>query len=274
MQNKHPFDGILLISDMDGTLITYEHQLPERNALAIDRFIKNGGYFSVATGRPEYALLKYLDKVTLNAPAIVYNGSVIYDINLNKTIWYACLPQSIRKTLKIIMDKFQDIGVEIYTEGCVYIVQQNKWTSEHILNENLEYKISDVEHTPQQWYKILLACSNDRLQEVSEFVSTLYFEGFYFVFTNSIFFEAIPFGVSKGTTLNKLSELLGIKHKNIIAIGDYYNDIELLSAAGLGVAVKGAPEELLKVSSFSVGSCESGAVADIIEYLEQKYDCR
>jgi len=274
MQSKKPLEGILLISDMDGTLITKDFNLPERNTIAIDRFIKKGGYFSVATGRPEYALIKYLDKVKLNAPAIVYNGSVIYDINTNETIWYACLPQSIKKILKIVMNKFTDVGVEIYAEGCVYIARQNDWTKNHIINENLNYKISDVENAPEQWYKLLLSCDNKRLQEVFAFVKTLVFEGFYFVFTNIMFLEVLPDGISKGSTLERLAKKLNITHENTVAIGDYYNDIEILQTAGLGVAVEGSPEEVLKVAGLTVGSCEGGAVADIIEYLEEKYDCR
>jgi Cof subfamily protein (haloacid dehalogenase superfamily) len=274
MQSKKPLEGILLISDMDGTLITKNFHLPERNTIAIDRFIKKGGYFSVATGRPEYALIKYLDNVKLNAPAIVYNGSVIYDINTNKTVWYACLPQSIKRTLKTIMNEFKDVGVEIYAEGCVYIARQNEWTKNHIINENLNYRISDVENAPKQWYKLLLSCDNKRLQEVFEFVKTQVFEGFYFVFTNIMFLEVLPFGVSKGSTLERLSKILNITHENIVAIGDYYNDLEILQTAGLGVAVEGSPEEVVKVADITVGSCEGGAVADIIEYLEEKYNCR
>jgi Cof subfamily protein (haloacid dehalogenase superfamily) len=274
MQSNRPLDGILLISDMDGTLITKDFHLPERNAAAIDRFIKKGGYFSVATGRPEYALMKYLDKVKLNAPAIVYNGAVIYDINTHETVWYSSLPQSIRTILKVIMDKFRDVGVEIYAEGCVYIARPNEWTTNHIVNENLLYKNTDVESTPKQWYKLLFACDNKRLHDVYDFIETLVFEGFYFVFTNIMFLEVLPFGVSKGSTLQKLSDILGITHDNIVAIGDYYNDIEILSIAGLGVAVKGAPEEVLKVAGLTVGCCEGGAVADIIEYLEERHNCR
>jgi Cof subfamily protein (haloacid dehalogenase superfamily) len=274
MQSNRPLEGILLISDMDGTLITKDFHLPKRNAIAIERFIKKGGSFSVATGRPEYALVKYLDTVKLNAPAIVYNGSVIYDINTNKTVWYACLPQILRKTLKIIMDEFTDIGVEIYAKGCVYIVRQNEWTKNHVINESLNHKITDVESTPIEWYKLLFACDNKRLQEVYEFTKTQVFDGFYFVFTNVMFLEVLPVGVSKGSALQKLAEMLGIMHNNIVAIGDYYNDIEILTAAGLGVVVKGAPDEVLAVANLTVGSCECGAVADTIEYLEGKYHCR
>ena len=274
MQSNCPLDGILLISDMDGTLITKDFHLPERNAAAIERFIKKGGYFSVATGRPEYALKKYLHQVQLNAPAIVYNGSVIYDINSNETIWYASLPQSIHIILKAVMDEFTDVGVEIYSEGCVYIANQNEWTQNHIVNENLNYKISDAEDTPKRWYKLLFACDNKRLHEVYDFVQTQTFEGFYFVFTNIMYLEVMPLGVSKGSTLQRLSKILDISHDQIVAIGDYYNDIEILQAAGLGVAVKGAPEELINIANFTVGSCEDGAVADVIEYLEEKYNCR
>ncbi|MDR3645533.1 MAG: HAD hydrolase family protein, partial [Clostridia bacterium] len=86
-----------------------------------------------------------------------------------------------------------------------------------------------------------------------------------------IYFEMLPEGASKGETLLRLAQMLGIKKENTAAVGDYYNDIELVSSAGTGFAPAGAPQEVKAAAGHVVGSCEDGAVADVIEYLERRY---
>jgi hydroxymethylpyrimidine pyrophosphatase-like HAD family hydrolase len=84
-----------------------------------------------------------------------------------------------------------------------------------------------------------------------------------------MYYEALPDGVSKGTALLRLADMLNIAHENTVGIGDYFNDLTLVSMAGLGATVFGAPKELVDVAQFVTGPCKDGAVADLIEYLEK-----
>ena len=80
------FDGVLLASDFDNTLLYTEDALrtggpvpplPERNREALDYFIREGGAFSIATGRALAAFARYADMVPMNAPGVVCNGAAI-----------------------------------------------------------------------------------------------------------------------------------------------------------------------------------------------------
>lgn len=268
MVKKLPFEGILLVSDMDRTLITDEFKVPERNIKAIDGFIANGGLFAVATGRIETSAEKYLDRVKINAPCILSNGASIFDFKTRKRLWSASLPESAEAFIKEIMTKFPDVGSEIYCEDEIYIINDTEWTQRHIVNENFKYSLANVENVPSGWQKILFAGENARLKEIERYVSGKKHEGMYFVFSNFMYFEVLPEGVSKGTTLKILADFLGIDKAKTVAIGDFYNDLTLVSMAGFGATVKGAPEELCKEAKFITGPCENGAVADLIEYLE------
>lgn len=270
MAKKLPFEGILLVSDMDRTLITDEFKVPERNIKAIDKFIENGGLFAVATGRIETSAEKYLGKVKINAPCILSNGTSIYDFRSKKRLWSACLPHAAETTLKEIMKMFPDVGAEVYREDGIYIVKSTEWTEKHIVNENFKYSVMDIENVPSGWQKFLFAGDNARLKKIEEYVSTIDCKGFYFVFSNFMYYEVLPEGVSKGTTLKKLAEILNIDNSKTVGIGDFYNDLTLVSMAGFGATVEGAPYELCKNAKYISGPCENGAVADLIEYLEKQ----
>ena len=82
------FDGVLLASDFDNTLIYTEAalrsgepvpDLSPRNREALEYFMGRGGRFAVATGRALAAFRHYADKVPVNAPCVVCNGAAIYD---------------------------------------------------------------------------------------------------------------------------------------------------------------------------------------------------
>ena len=65
--------------------------------------------------------------------------------------------------------------------------------------------------------------------------------------------------------------MLNIGKGKIFAIGDYFNDIEMLKTADISAAVKDSPEEVQCCADYITQSCEDGAVADFIDYLTEKF---
>ena len=72
------FDGCLLVSDIDGTLL-YDGIIPEENIKAIDWFKSEGGIFTIATGRAVVAAKYSYELSRANSSLIALNGAVIYD---------------------------------------------------------------------------------------------------------------------------------------------------------------------------------------------------
>ena len=73
------FTGLMLVCDMDGTLLNSKLEVSDENVRAIEYFVDNGGVFTIATGRMELGVRKYLRILPVNAPVILYNGALIYD---------------------------------------------------------------------------------------------------------------------------------------------------------------------------------------------------
>lgn len=262
--------GILLLSDIDGTLITKEFTMPQRNVEAVRRFIAEGGSFAVASGRTDFSAGRYLGEICPNVPSVLCNGSLIYDFSEKKVVWYAALPDNCREMAVAVAKRFPDVGIEAYFGDIVYILNVGLLTKQHIIDEHFEYTVTDAAHTPPQWYKLLFAAEPARLKQVEAFLERRGHTGSQLVFSNVIFLEVLPEGVSKGTSMLRVARMLGIDRQNVAAIGDYYNDLEMLRLAGIGIVPANAPSDIQAAAAKVVGRCETGAVADVIEWLEQK----
>ncbi|CDZ24694.1 HAD-superfamily hydrolase [[Clostridium] cellulosi] len=269
MSQTLPFEGILMISDMDRTLVTEDFEIPERNVKAIERFIEKGGHFSLATGRSAQSAGRYLSKVKVNSPCILSNGATIYDFDKKKILWSAKLAESAREIVKKILERFSDVGIEIYMNEQIYIVSSNKWTDRHKANEKIHFEEKKIEEMPFGWQKVLFASDNSKLREIEDFVRSLNYTDCDFVFSNTMYYEMLPKNISKGTVITHLASIMNIDKRHTIGIGDFYNDLTLIKMSGFGATVEGAPDDIKKAADFVAGSCREGAVADVIEYLEK-----
>lgn len=268
MQKNLLFKGTLLVTDLDGTLITTKKEIPKRNVEAINRFKEEGGLFSFATGRGPAASQYFAELVKPNAPGIIFNGSAIYDFKKQDFVCTEMLPEP-EGFVRDTVHKFPDVGLEIFRENDIYIVNQTERTQQHMYRQNLGYHVANMDDVPQRFQKILLAANMSRLKEVKEYFETKYKGRYHYVFSSGFFLEVLPLNVTKGSMLKKLAETLGIDISNTVGIGDYYNDMELVTEAGYGAAVEGSPEELIRNAKFVTGCYQNGAVADLIEHLEE-----
>ncbi len=264
---------LLVVCDIDNTLLSVSGGLPEVNRLTIDLFTSLGGRFTVATGRTTESVQRHLSHLHLTAPAITYGGAVIYDFEKKEWLKNAVLPHdSAMQALCDVRDAFPGIGIEVMTsDGRLYVVQSNEYTHHHTVYERLIYTMSPLGEFSPKWNKVLFACGHETLLKVQEFVSGRQYPGLYFIATNSIYFEIMPEGVSKGAALRELCGMLQIPRENTIVIGDYYNDMEMMKAAGRSVAMGNAPKEVREIADAVTASCEDGGAAQVLYGLIRQY---
>lgn len=274
MRQNRVFEGYLLVSDMDGTILADNTYINDRNIEAIERFKEKGGRFTIATGRTQFSASRFLDRILINAPAIVCNGSAIYDFDRDEMIWSATLPDQCDDIIRKMIRKFPDIGIEVSCRGELFLISNSDFTLKHALDEQLIFQESDLEEAPKPWLKIVFAGDAARLREAEKYLEQFPHPGFYYVFSGINYMEALGEGVSKGSALEILAGRLEIPHRNTIAIGDYYNDWKMILSSGFGATVENAPEEIKKTANLVVGRCEDGALADLIDYLEEKFETR
>lgn len=263
------FDGCLLVSDIDGTLLT-NGKIPQKNLDAIDWFKSEGGIFAIATGRAVIAARESYELSRANAPMIALNGGMIYDFEKREYLHQCYLDERCKDVLFDIINKFPSIGADIMHGLDIYPIQYNEAIIRHAEYEKFELsKLPDnIRAIP--WNKVLFAANDiDSFNELRDYCEGLQVNFCRFVVTSVTaqhkFYEILPTDVNKGTAIQKLKQLLGAKRS--YGIGDFYNDIELIRDADVGAATAGAPNDVKKFADYVTCPCEKGAVADFIEKI-------
>ncbi|MFA7636257.1 MAG: HAD family hydrolase [Monoglobales bacterium] len=264
------FENMLLISDIDGTLIGHSWEISKENIQAATYFMENGGFFSYATGRQTHVAQKIIDQLKPNAPVICYNGAAIYDYLDKKYLWSAPLENDIAHIITDIAENCPNVNIEINTADYIYVLKQSASSFPRYQRLVPLFKIVDsVNEVPLPWLKIVFVMESDYMPVVRSYVeSQPYYKDFQFGQSASFLYELLSFGINKGSALPHLVKNLGHINKTI-AVGDNENDIELLRAADVGYAVADASPLLLSNFTNIAAAREDHVLADIIERLDK-----
>ncbi len=264
------FENILLISDIDGTLVDYSFTISEENKAAAKYFMENGGTFTYATGRQMPVAQMIIDQLTPNAPVICYNGAAIYDYAEKKYLWLSPLSEDTSDIIDDIITNCPKTNIEINTPVGLYLVTDVPGNMKRYQQlSDLFTKVDSYDDAPKPWLKIVCAMTDEYMPVVRGHIqSQPYFKNYQFSQSASWLYELLPFGVNKGTALSRLKDLLGNKHK-VIAIGDNENDIEFVAAADIGFAVADGSPLLLEHCKNLTAPLHGHALVDIVEKLDK-----
>ena len=114
------FGDILLVSDFDRTLTNKEDEIPQANLDAIADFMREGGAFTVATGQSVEAHGKRYNRVPMNAPCIVFNGSVLYDFERKEALDITELPPDAGKLAEELAASFPNVKSSPQTKAFTF----------------------------------------------------------------------------------------------------------------------------------------------------------
>ncbi len=268
------FDGWLIATDLDGTLIGENGQIPARNLEAISRFQEEGGLFTIATGRSLAMCHGYLAQVRINTPAILINGTLLYDTDSDRPVWQTGLNREVAtRILSRVTRSFPDVCAQIHSAGPIALVSRYSCVDIFLENEDLPRVWTTPDTVGEPWYKIMFYSTPERLGELEAFVGReIEFADraqLNILYSAPYYYEMMPAATNKGTGLLHLAEIEGIRHDHTVAIGDYFNDADMIRMAGIGAAVANAPEEIRRMADIVVGHNDSGAIADLIAWLEE-----
>lgn len=266
------FDGVFILTDMDGTLLNSQAEISERDGRAIDYFIDNGGLFSVATGRAKGSVERFLPELKTSAPSIVHNGSLIVDLRDNTLVRRLDLGDRAEDMVEDILDRFPQIAVEISLPDDQYVARGNSLSERHHRNVGLEYKLRSFREVPRPWLKLNLVADHEVLLDAREYMIRAYKEGFFAQFSLPHYYEVMADGASKGDSALWLRDYLKVRPEDFYTVGDGTNDIELLKASGANShATANAKPPVLEAAASILPDNDSGAIAALIEKLDGKY---
>lgn len=253
------FDGYLICSDIDGTFSVNTVTVKE-NIEAAKYFTANGGRFTIATGRTA-AYLRKLDFFDcINSPVCICNGSVVYDYEKDDILRMIHEDFTLSGFLSALGDMSKSLeGLYVY------------YTPKTVQAENMAGKSFSKEDLGKCPIKIV--CTFDDIKKADDFKAYCLNHP---LFCNTYISKSWNTGVefnpkdgTKGGAVRFIKNYLDSIH-TAIAIGDYENDIPMLEAADIAVCVGDAIPEVKKLSNIIVRDAKDGAVAHLIEILEDR----
>ena len=264
------FDGILICTDLDGTLLKDDKSISKENLDAIEYFKNEGGYFTFVTGRMPYYVGYIYEKLDPSAPFGCSNGGGLYDHRTQKYVWKHPLSDNIRQLLAYIENAVPETGIQITTFDKAYFHRDTPHMERFRQITGIPFTPCHYNDITSPIAKILFGAESEEI--MTRLIDCLHSHPlsteFTFVRSSKSLYEVIPKDIGKGTAIEKLAEYLNIDIKNTIAVGDYDNDISMLETAGLGVAVANACESAKKAADLITVSNEEHAIAHIIYDLD------
>ncbi|MBQ5590207.1 MAG: HAD-IIB family hydrolase [Clostridia bacterium] len=264
-----PLENYLLVTDLDGTLYKNQNFIPKVNLEAIKKFEELGGRFTICTGRGINTTEFISHEIEFNTPLIVNGGHTFYDFYKDKTVLSVDLAESSKEFVRLLQSKFGDVGIEIYSDRNIYCLHVNEVTKEHLSYEKVDFIETDLDEIIDlPWQKVLFEDEEDKIQAVRDFARANCPDDIRLMDTNRRFMEFSTTYTDKGTAILTLADMYDIPHSNVCAIGNYFNDLEMINAAGIGAFVNDSPDELKSYADYiTTKNCDEGALAEFIDYI-------
>lgn len=262
----------LIVSDFDGTLITSEQEILPQVQTAINDYIKNGGIFAVCTGRMAASILPRVRKLGLNGIVIAQQGTVIAEIESGKLLKYGGMDYT---EIAHICSELEELNrpINIYCGDDLYTNMKKSEKALQLYEKIIGIEAISVEGKLSEFVKAerlfcqkvsCLVAQNERDELYSELKKRLN-DKFDVTCSASVLVEVSPKNDNKGAALEYLAEYYKIPLNQTVAVGDNMNDIPMILAAGTGIAVSNADEQLKSVADFVCSSNNEGAIAQVIE---------
>ncbi len=264
------FDGILLCTDLDGTLLRDDKSISDENLDAVKYFMDEGGYFTFITGRMPYYAEHIYSLINQNAPFGCVNGGGIFDHRKGEYLWSRKLSPESFELVDDVMSMVEGIGLQINTFERIYFSAENEAMRYFRDTTGVPNITKPYREITEPIGKIIFGDTRNEAILETERVLRSHPKAYKFDFIRSenTLYEILPKGNSKGDVMMRIADMLGIDRRRTIAAGDYNNDVSMLRDAAVGVAVANASEEAKAAADFLTVSNEEHAIAKIISDIE------
>jgi Cof subfamily protein (haloacid dehalogenase superfamily) len=192
----------------------------------------------------------------------------VYDFSTGTVLHRVPLAYAHARAVLEMLREFPSVTPHLYVNDRVYAADPSEQTERYRIRNGLqvEYVGDLVTFLPPDAMKILnIGTHSDLLTVMAQIrVRSLPVHA---VFSEETFLEILPQGSSKGAALEFMAQGLGIALAEVIAVGDNLNDLEMIRAAGLGVAMGNAPPEIKSHADYVAATNDDEGLADVIDHF-------
>jgi len=256
----------LVVIDLDGTARSRRFGITPgvRDAIATAR--ARDIRICVATGRMWRSAEPWIRALGVDPPAILYNGGQVFDFDRGRTLYERRLPGTAARAALELIRRDPEVQPHLYVDDRVLVERAHSLTDAYARDDGLTAEVvpSFEPFLAGDPYKVLIIGPEDRIRGLQHSVRGAGLP-VHAVQSEPVYLEILPPGVSKGEALRAMCATLVVPLEQTIAIGDNWNDLEMIEAAGLGVAMGHAPEGVRAKADYVCGTADEEGVREVIE---------
>lgn len=267
----------LIALDLDGTALNSHGELDKRTLKAFDRAAASGITIAAATGRAFCALPKALFHVSSLEYAITFNGTGIYRLSDGACLYSNRMTEDSLSPLLALLDTYP-CPIEIFVDGQAY----GPW---HYVKHPEAYHIPErssnyirATRTPVDDMASFLAKNRNHIEGIDFVITDMALKkeirsaaeqipNLYVTSSVPHYLEFAAGGASKQTALAHFLSILGLSPSQVMAFGDGENDLEMITFAGLGIAMGNAEPQLKEAADYVTDTNDAYGVAKAIEHF-------
>lgn len=258
----------LVAMDLDDTLLRNDWTISPRVVKAIQKARAQGVKVTIATGRMPISTRPYAKQLELDVPVITYHGAMIQQAISGDIIFRRVIPSPIAS--EIIEDVLgRGIYSQIYLKDRVITQTCNEWSEEYARIASVRIEEANLtrllSQEPEGVEKILCIAGEADLDQLIPILGHRYGKKVHITKSKPHFLEITESSVNKGVALAALADRFGIQQQEVMAIGDSFNDLEMIRYAGIGVAMGNARPEIKAQADIVTVTNEEDGVAEAIE---------
>lgn len=257
----------LIALDLDGTLLRSDKTISDRTKEAVHRAQAQGVVVAIATGRMYGTAKPCADQLGLaDIPMVLFSGSLIQTVASGRKLFEQAIS---RETATALLDLAKTKGwqMQTYIDDVLQVAVYDHWIAEYEQVTKAKAVVcGDGFYTPQGvCNKILSRGTHEDLLQRRQEIEAAFPGVFTILFSEPTYLEIMPAGVNKGEGLRQLSRIFGVPMEQTMAVGDSQNDLDMLKAAGIAVAMGNADREIQGAADYVTASNDDDGVAAAID---------
>jgi len=258
----------LVVSDVDGTLLTKDKTLTEASQAAVRRLHQAGIGFTITSSRPAIGMRFLVEPLGIQLPVGPFNGSSIIDPSMNAVEQHLIPTSAVQKSLELL----SDYGVDIW------LFTSDQWLTKHpdgpyVPNEKRAIKadptiVDDFTPYVSRACKVvgsshdfaLLARREPEMQKALGAEATA-------IRSQDYYLDITPPGQNKGTFVQSMAQRFGVSTDEVATIGDMHNDVAMFEVSGLSFAMGNANDDVKKHAKRVTATNEEDGFAKAMDVI-------
>lgn len=255
----------MITIDVDDTLLTDQMTVSEETKHALAMAINEGVTITLATGRMFASARQIASQVKLNVPLITYQGSLVKNLLDERILYERAVPGNISSFLFDYAKK-HGFHLQAYYNDQLVGVKENEKLRKYSAVSKVPFFIqSEAEILSHPLTKLLFFEEPDVLNTMAQDLIKEIGDEVYITKSKPYFLEILHKEGTKGHAVAFLADYFGCSLDEVIAIGDSWNDREMIETAGLGVAMENAVPALKEIADYVTKSNNENGVKHVID---------